>query len=295
MSLFDGYDAYFDSVYVDGYYARSIDKNSMDIVLDMKEYSVGYHTIAVTIRLYNKSTGQAVYSLNDGQKYVPTYFYTRPSNAVKQHDVYWKNIRYYSGNRYQYDSNTNIYLETKKAKARNWTSKGYMSSGNKWYNFTGLKPGKKYKTRTYYGKSFYYDGKDYFWKSDYSPVRTVKTGQKKLPVKSIKVKAYNVKKHASYSYYTTGYFYRRTYRVKTTYYTYKLRAIVTMKKKPKAKGIMINKYKVKGNKKVYVKNLGSWTTLTKPSKNKYIIYVTSYQNKKYGGWSPQKKKNCRIK
>ena len=296
-------DIIYDKLYIDNLYTvvRDVGTKTMNFSVDMKNYPVGYHTMAVTYK--SASTGESIYD-ESGKlvgticTYIPTYIYGTPSNSVGRYDVYSKKMFYDNyNNMNRYDTDCNVYMQHRikgKKKYGKWITDGYMNSSTN-YTFPRLKPGKKFQTRLYYGKAFTYEGKDYFWTSRKSGVRKMTAGQKKLPVKSISVKAYNVKKRVHYTYYTTGYYYRRTYRVKTTYYTYKLKAVVKMKKKPKAKGIMINKYRVKGNKKVYVKKLGSFTSYSKPRKQKYWIYTTSYQDKKYGGWSPQKKKNCRVR
>ncbi len=166
-----------------------------------------------------------------------------------------------------------------------------MDSANTSYQKAGLKPSKKYQARTYYGKSFTYKGIDYFWKGPYSAVIKFKAGAAKTPVKSFKLKAYNIKRHGirHYGAYTGVYLY-------TEYiYTYKLKAIVTMKKKPGAKGVNICGKWVKGNKKKYTKYLGSFTSYSKPRGQKTKVSIYSYQNKKYGGYSPLWKKTRKVR
>ena len=295
----------YDKVYVDDLYTveRDIGSNIMNITIDMKNYSVGYHTIAVTYKIngstaIDKVSGKLIGTTFD---YVPTYIYNSPSNAPGLYDVYHKKFYYNNVNgRYAYDSSCSVQMQHRikgKKKYGKWISDGYMTNTIN-YVFPGLKPARKFQTRLYYCKKFTYKGQEYTFTSGRSAVRTMKAGTKKMKVKSITVKAYNVKRHPRkliYRHWTSYWTY--VWRVRTIgyYYTYKLRATVRLKKKPGAKGIMINAYRLKGNKKVYTKKLGKRATITKPGKNKYIIYVTSYQNKKYGGWSPQIKKKCRIR
>ena len=293
----------YDKVYVDDLYTveRNIGSNIMNITIDMKNYSVGYHTIAVTYIINGKDRDPNGKLIGTTFDYVPTYIYNSPSNAPGLYDVYNKKFYYNNVNgRYAYDSSCSVQMQHRikgKKKYGKWIGDGYMTNTIN-YVFPGLKPARKFQTRLYYCKKFTYKGQEYTFTSGRSAVRTMKAGTKKMKVKSITVKAYNVKRHPRkliYRHWTSYWTY--VWRVRTIgyYYTYNLRATVRLKKKPGAKGIMINAYRLKGNKKVYTKKLGKRATYTKPGKNKYIIYVTSYQNKKYGGWSPQIKKKCRIR
>ena len=272
----------YDKVYVDDLYTveRDIGSNIMNITIDMKNYSVGYHTIAVTYKFdgstaYDNNTGKLIGTTFD---YVPAYIYNSPSNAPGLYDVYHKKFYYNNVNgRYAYDSSCSVQMQHRirgKKKYGKWISDGYMTNTIN-YVFPGLKPARKFQTRLYYCKKFTYKGQEYTFTSGRSAVRTMKAGTKKMKVKSITVKAYNVKRHPRkliYRHWTSYWTY--VWRAKTIgyYYTYKLRATVRLKKKPGAKGIMINAYRLKGNKKVYTKKLGKRATITKPGKNKYIIY-----------------------
>lgn len=291
----------FDTLYVDGYYAKYLGSNSINTSIDMKEYDVGYHTLYMTFKDINNNTvcdnnGNKVV---DGKTYVPTYIYGSPGNGKGRYDVYHKKMFYNNeGNIYKYDTSCDTYIDykTKGKKYKKWNKK-YMDSLST-YTFPGLVPGKKFQTVLFYGKKFTYDGKDYFFSGKKSVVRTMKAGTKKMKVKKITVKAYNVRRHPIkyiYRHWTSWYTYRLKTKTVGYYYTYKLKAIVKLKKKPGAKGIMINKYRMKGNKKRYVKKLGNFSSYKKPRKTRYKIFITSYQDKTYGGWSPQIRKNCKVK
>ena len=120
---------------------------------------------------------------------------------------------------------------------------------------------------------------------------TYTTGQKTKPaVKSIKVKAYKVKKKKQKIYgYHTG-----LYLGKRTYYQYKLKIIVKLKKKPGNK-IWINGKKFKGNRTKYTVNLGTFTSYSKPKGKKYTVAMYTYRSPSWGGYSPMYKKVMKVK
>lgn len=155
------------------------------------------------------------------------------------------------------------------------------------YKIKGLKPNTNYKIRTFY----YYNGYQGTDTGKVLNLGTYRTGLGKKPaVKSIKVKAYNVKKKKQkiYGYYTGLYLGKRTY------YKYKLKIIVTLKKKPGNK-IWINGKKYKGNKKKYTVKLGTFTSYSKPKGKKYTVAMYTYRNGSWGGYSPMYKTVKRIK
>ena len=153
------------------------------------------------------------------------------------------------------------------------------------YALKGLKPNTNYKLRTYYG---IYKNGSWFTGKEEGKTRylgTYRTGVgTKVAVKSIKVKAYKVKKKKEkvYGYYTGLYIGKRTK------YTYKLKIIVKLKKKPGTNYIWINGKKFKGNKKKYTVKLGKFTRYySKPKGKKYVVNIhTTYYNSVSGGCSP---------
>ena len=275
----------FYSVYVDNSMVKGpgeLGTSTIDISIDMKKYPVGFHTITV----YVLGTDGKLYHDKE-QKAVPTYIYSRPANGFNQYEVYSNYFFFKTGSAYADNKYLTQYIEYRQVGTNNWKLYS-MDKGNNTYQFKGLKPNTNYQARVYYGTSFTYGGKDYFWKSPYSPVRSFKTGVATTPIKSFKLKAYKVKKHkVKNTHYYVGYFRTYKYKTKYVYYTYRLKAIVTFKKKPGASGVNICGVWVKGNKKKYTVKLGgTWTSYVKPKKLKKTVSVYTYQNRAYGGYSP---------
>ena len=155
------------------------------------------------------------------------------------------------------------------------------------YKIKGLRPNTRYKIRTFY----YYNGYQGTDTGKVLNLGTYTTGQKTKPaVKSIKVKAYKVKKKKQkiYGYYTGLYLGKRTY------YQYKLKIIVKLKKKPGNK-IWINGKKFKGNRTKYTVNLGTFTSYSKPKGKKYTVAMYTYRSPSWGGYSPMYKKVMKVK
>ena len=275
----------FYGIYVDDLSSpvKYLGSTSMNVSIDMKSFSVGYHDVYVV-------TTNDYYVYFDS---VPTYIYGKPSNGKSLYTVYSKYWYYYSSsNYYSYDDDCSLYMDYKLSSAKSWKTAGPMDTYTS-YKKSGLKPARKYKTRTFYGKKITYMGTDYFFTGKQtnktSGTLTLKTGIKKVPLKSLTVKASNIRKHKVRYYWYGRYLYT------VTYYTYKLKATVTLKKKPKSKGLCFGYYKLKGNKKTYRKNLGYFSTYSKPRKVKYRVSLYTYQDNTYGGYSPTKIKTVRGK
>ena len=164
----------------------------------------------------------------------------------------------------------------------------YASSGSVY----GLVPSTNYSVCTYYGK--YVNGELFTGKEEGYVLNlgTYTTGVGSgVAVKSIKVKAYNVKKKKQkiYGYYTG------LYLGSTKYYKYKLKIIVKLKKKPGTPYIWINGKTYKGNKKSYTVKLGTFTSYSKPKGKKYTVAIYKFLNGSYGGYSPMYTKVKKIK
>ena len=283
----------FDDIYVDGSreYAGISGQSSFTKTIDMKNYSVGFHTISAKLSNHD---AQVVY------KYaVPTYIYSKPS--IKRSD-FTTSSKYFvfnnSGNYYSNDSNCGVYLDFKKKGNKKWKNNyGPVASGNSGKK-TGLKPSTFYYVRAHYGKKVSYGGKTYFFTGKDTGKKTgnikIKTGNKKKPlVKKIKIsKVKQYKKTFSYTLWINygGYMVPRY--ITNTYWYTSFRCTVYLKKKPKAAGIYIGNVKVKGNKKKYTADF----TVTGKQKGKKLKFsVCSYQNTTYKGYSPYYKKKVRIK
>ncbi len=281
----------FESLYVDDYYAKYLGgATTINTNINMKEYSVGYHNISATVSINDEAA--EVYK-ETFKTYIPTYIYGRPGNNPGAYQFYSKYFEYYTGsNYYGLDSSCSLYMQYRKP-GKAWKTCGPMDS-YKTYRKSGLTPNKKYKTRLFYAKSVSYNGRDYLFsglsRGYVSPVKSFKTGKnKKPPIKSVTVTAKNVKKHK------VRYYYYGMYLGSRTYYTYKLKVTVKMKKKPAAKGIVIAGKIAKGNKKSYSKTFGTFLSSSSPRGKKAIISVYSYQNKTWGGYSKLYKKTKKVR
>lgn len=293
-----GVNASFGDLYIDGYSVGEgvYGETKIQQTVDMKEFEVGYHDVwadfAEIDGVDDVSDEWVAYPLA-----IPTLVYEKPANGKTYYYVENKSFVYYASDvgSYYYDSDCDICLQYKKGKA-NW-GKTYFVSPYSNMQMTKCKPSAKYKIRTYYGKVVYYNGEEYFLSgmdSGYvSKIVTIKMGTKKKPpvrsVKAVKVK----RKKLPYTIIYNGYVfnYLTTYKIK-----------VKMKKKPKAKGVIIcqgsysNMDRRKGNKKSYTtkKKFGVYSS-KKHFKFKTTVIVYSYQDNKYGGFSPDYKKTLKVK
>ena len=170
--------------------------------------------------------------------------------------------------------------------SKTWKYYGGMTYVLQTHTIKGLKPNKVYEVQL-----CYYSGvKNAI--SKFSKCVRIKTGMKAKPaIKSVSVKATNVKSHWQrvYSYY--GYIYYG----KVKYYTYNIKTTVTFKKAPKAKYIWINGKKFKANKKKYVVTSAKQSAYKKPYGKKWKVAAYTYDNKNYGGYSPMYEKSYKIK
>ena len=253
--------------------------------IDMKNLtSVGFHTVYVYTTATFNSTGLPAYY----KDFVPTFVYQKPKNKPKMYEVYSKYMYYKSNvSSYAYDEDCGLYMDYKKkgSKAKTYGAMDTYST----YKISRLKGHKKYKINTYYGKYETYQGTDYFFSGKnsgaVSRTQVIITGQpKKPPVKALRRAVSKVRRHKVRYYYYGHYLYTRRY------YSYKSTAVIRMKKKPGAAGIIYNGYRLKGNKKTYKKVRGFYTSTKRPRNAKLTrftsVYLYSYQSKKYGGYSP---------
>lgn len=182
----------------------------------------------------------------------------------------------------------NLYLQYKQYGVKKWKNYGPLYSYND-YTVSGLRPNTWYFVRMVYA-SIYTSAVG-------KPSKTVlvKTGPKAyVPLKSVSVKALNVKKiktHHVSPY--DGYVYRTIYDI---YYTYRIRVIVKLKKVPKANAIWVNGYKFKCNRKTYqytTKKLVRYYNT--PRGKTYSVGVCSYLSNNFGGYSLLYKRNYKIR
>ena len=174
------------------------------------------------------------------------------------------------------------------ANGRNWKTLSNQLYVLNSVKIGGLKPNTNYRLRTFYTYNGYAGNET----GNYLYLGTYRTGKgSKVSVKSIKVKAYKVKKKKQKVY--TPYY--GFYLGKRTYYKYKLKIEVKLKKKPGTNGIWINGKRYKGNKKKYTVKLGTFTSYSKPKGKKFKVAIYTYHNGSYGGYSPMYVKTKKIK
>lgn len=261
---------------------RTNSAGSVNINIPMRSHSTGYYYVG--FELLNKdgsSTNMIVFYDNS----IYFNYISAVPDTSGSYEVYHNYFTYMK----LVDPNliTNrLYLEYS-TNGTNWRAFGPMTYASS-YSFGGLKPNKKYRIRFYYGR----DTASGFLKGPYSAVKIIKTGKGKKPkIKSVTVKATKVKKHTvrRYGYYTG------VYLGKYYYYSYNLKITVRLKKKPGTKGIYINGVKKKGNKKKYTMTIKNCSAYSRPRGKKFKVYVYSYQNASYGGYSPLYSKNKKVR
>ena len=216
-------------------------------------------------------------------------------------DVYSKYFFFYPYSSGWSNNKYDLYLEYKFKGGKKWKRTKAMRYNmvklptEQAFKFKGLKPYRKYNARIRYGTTETNSkgqSKVIFGPSKYS--LTFKSGTKrKVRIKKITVKAVNIKfhkvRHPGYWNYVGGYaFWHAPYTEK--FYTYKIKVTVKLKKKPSAKGLWINGKYRKGNKKKYTVKFSPYPNYSakRPPKGfkKFKLAISSYQNKKYGGFAP---------
>ena len=293
------------ALYVDDYDLYGPDQlsgTSINAVIDMSQFDVGAHMITVL-----------TYAGQYCQLPALTLFYDAPVHKQKQYETYSKYLFYSADSTYyRSDYSSGLYLDIKRKGTKKWKTYGPLSYESK---VTGLKPNKTYQVRVYYGENVTVNGQNYFFNGTVNgkyKTLTIKTGKKKLPIRSVRAKAVKVRKYTHKRYGpATG-----LYLGQETWYTYRIKVTVKMKKKPGVKGIYINGKKVKGNKKSYSKTFsrvsslmygvhkvrhykGKWWKQDDyyniPRGKKYTAAIYSYSHKTYKAYSPIQKKKTRLK
>lgn len=262
--------------------------------VNMKEYGPSYCPIKVEYyKNGTKTTGVLLY--------VPVSIYYTPS-AGSISGVYHNYLDYFYPADYRmtnsYPSGHGVFIDISPNGGASWPSTYGPIGAVQSKQITGLASNTNYTLRSYYAVAVYNpdDGKYYLAQgTDTGSVLnlgTYRTGVgSTVAVKSIKVKAYKVKKKKQrvYGYYTG------LYLGSTKYYKYKLKIIIKLKKKPDTPYIWINGKTYKGNKKKYTVNLGSFTSYSKPKGKKYTVAIYKFFDGSYGGYSPMYTKVKKIK
>ncbi|MBR2548158.1 MAG: hypothetical protein IKF07_08210 [Eubacterium sp.] len=275
-------------------------------ILDMKYFTVGYHTLYVALT-DGVETRYAIV------KKVPTYIYQKVSNSLSNYYTYITKFTYqYTDSTYYSNSDEylTMFMDYRK-KGGNWSEYVYrMDDSYTTYEKKGLKANTTYQVRLMLGKTFTYGGETFTFTGrqtgNASSAKTIKTAYKKPKVKKIdisKVKQYCHKYRVQYAWRIwynkrTGVIVRR----KALYHTYRYwytRFKVTTKfsKKQGVAGIRIDTIHglgvwKGGNKKSYSQ---TFTCRGKKKGKKITIRIKSCRSKKYGGWSKTYKKKVRCR
>ena len=293
---------YFANVFVDDadHMVGTVMSTRVSGSIDLSSFGTGYHTVFMSI-----AEGNTIVDII-WKQYVKVNTITAKPNYKGNYEVYSKYFNIYPFGMGQNTSGGKLYLEYKTSKAKKWKRSGYMEANmiqllpSQGYKISGLKAKKKYKTRLRYGTVVTYnaavggDGKDYFFGGPTLKSKTIKTGASKKPkIKSVRAKATHVKYHKikHYGYYTGVYLYTEKF------YTYKVKVIVRLKKKPGTKGLFINGVWRKGNKKYYTKTFAPYPNYSAKHPRhriKFTVTIRSGQSKSYGGYSPKYKKTKKL-
>lgn len=296
---------YFGYITVDGTYESNIvdtvaGKTLNGHSVNMKKYNIGFHTIYVQII---KVTVDNAGNVSDIVHYkwlainnVPTYMYSRPSSPGS-FELYSTYMNYMPTN---FLSGGLAIAMQYSTDGVHWAESGYMPYYYQTYTIKNLKPNTVYQTRIYFYQTNKIDGHNFNGAETGSFLYTgsYRTGLAKLPkIKSVKVKAYKVKKRRAgvYGWYTGYYF------GSVKYYTYKIKVTVEFKAKKKKKrpglnGLYINGTWKKGNKRKYTLKLGPYANYSKPRGKKFNVYLYSAHSPGgYGGYSPMYSKRKKVK
>ena len=286
------------------------DLSSFSGTFNIKDYSIGYHTIIIRF-CYN---GEEV------EQYLNWTYIERPIfnevPSIKYSDFTTRRnyIKYYNaGNYYSDDSGCRVLIEYKKGSG-SWKQGPVLVERYKTKKKTGLKAASTYRVRAKYCKKvkYGYDGKTYLHKGPASKSLKLKTTYKKPKVKKIDISKVKVRCH-KYRYWTGKIKERwlinartrqkirllKRWKVYRTVRSYSTRYKVTVKfrKKQGVAGIQIHTshgYTVwkGGNKKKYSQ---TFTVSGKRKNKKLKVSVKSRMSKKYDSWSGSYRKRVRIR
>ena len=211
-----------------------------------------------------------------------------PSNSASMYQAYSKYFEFTTPSVDYNLINYNMGMRYRAKGSKTWKYYAGMTYVLQKHTIKGLKPNKVYEVQL-----FYYAGSNEITAISL-PSKSVyiKTGMKSKPaIKSVSVKAVNVRSHWQHvtSYY--GYIYYG----KVKYYTWKIKTTVTFKKVPKARYIWINGKKLKANKKKYVVTSATQSAYKKPYGKSWKVAAYTYSSKNYGGYSPMFQKSYKIK
>ncbi len=270
---------------------------------DVSGLSMEYYVAAV----YCRKNTSSEYEYLTGDQFKVSLYSKRPSSggSIEVYSTYYNFMPYdFIPDGYR------LYMDYAPA-GGGWSTPSYMSFYFQTYTFSGLAPNTVFTTREYFGitRTVRYlnnqgqvvSGPVFFSGADTGRVLyngTFQTGAASLPkIKSVKVKAYKVKKRRAgvYGWYTGYYF------GSVKYYTYKIKVTVQFKtkkkkKKPGLNGLYINGVWKPGNKKKYTLKLGPYANYSKPKGKKFNVYLYSaHAPGGYGGYSPMYSKTKKVK
>lgn len=264
------------------YVADAKSKRSFSCKIDMRKHPTGYYYVGFEVL---DGQGQLVDIIYKTSPFKFDYITERAGNGgtYEVYSTYMDYMRLTDPNLINY----RLYMQyKKKGKGSKWKTFGPMTYATQ-YKISKLKPNKTYKVRFFYGKN----SGDGLVKGPVSKEKKILTGKAKKPaVRSIRVKAVKLRRKRvnRYGYYTglyLGHYY---------VYKYDLKITVKLKKKPGTKGVNINGVKKKGNRKTYTITVKNLESLKKPRGKKFKVYLYSYRNGSYGGYSPLYKKSKKV-
>ena len=275
----------FYALYVDNELVEYIEGETEFVIpVSMKDFAVGYHEIYATLQDeegYEDENNIIAY-----EKAVPTYIYSKPSNKLSYVYAEDKFIKYSApsfSSKFDY-----IFVQLKKKGNKKWKTYSAWSSGETG-KVSKMTPDKWYYCRTIYAvyDSNYNKVITGCTTGKYSKKTKFRMGKKqKPPVRSVKIK-----KNGKYYYRQiilyiggTPYLYR--------YWYTPVKITVKMKKKPGTRGLFVAGVRKTGNKKLYVVK-GSYSGQVKGQKKEVGIY--SWQDKKYGGFSPTLVRTAKVR
>ena len=269
-------------------------ESSFSVDLDISIYSIGYHTLGAVL-----SDGSIVYYT----KAFPRGIYDEIPTIKANSDFFTVGSNYICFRPYftvQGDNDTDPYgLYVQLNDGSSWgdvygpfTSYTYLKLSY-FKGSTKIKANTTYKLRCFYAKETTYASDNYWIYSDFSNTVSIKTGNsKKVAIKSISAKCLKQEKKELH---VSGYWdgngnWHSGY--DTTVWATTVKVTIKLKSKPNAAGIMVDNYRIKGNKKKYTLKITQSGKL-KGQKTKFSI--CSYNSASVGALSPSVTKTVKIK
>ncbi len=284
---------------------------SFTTTIDMKNFSVGFHTIYVVVA---SDEDAGYFTL----PYVPTFIYQKLPNRLSNYytGIHYFTCSYSDSNYYEVGPGEylDVYMDYKGGSQKNWSDEVYLVEDSYTnYKKAGLKANTAYRVRLMLGKRFTYNGEDFLFTGRQtgfaSDSQKILTAYNKPKVKSIKASRVKTIVHKYKVHYANRYYYRvnrrtgyrRLIKVVPLYHTYRYyytryRITVKFKKKQKVAGICIRT--IQG---LYAWKLGDKTKYAQTFKvsgkkkgKRVAVNVQSFRSKVYGGYSKKYRKKVKL-